>query len=139
MQIHCFITGHLDRSESSFSIVGIIGHWLADEFEYREKLELQGIYSGENLVIALENMLIELCLKDKLISITGDNASNNEAMATDLFFSLSYRPTVDDAKPAWLYRGVDSYIRCLAHVLNMIVKDILRALGSGTLEQAQAA
>lgn len=84
-------------------------------------------------------MLIELGLEDKLISITGDNASNNEAMASELYFSLSDRSRVQDAIPAPLYRGLDSYIRCLAHILNLIVKDILRNLGSGTMEQAQAA
>lgn len=84
-------------------------------------------------------MLIELSLEDKLISITGDNASNTEAIASELYFSLSDRPRVEDAMPAPLYRGLDSYIRCLAHVLNLIVKDILRNLGSGTMEQAQVA
>ncbi|KAJ5288432.1 hypothetical protein N7508_011207 [Penicillium antarcticum] len=110
-------------------ICWIIGHGLTDEFEYRERLlefaELQGIHSGENLSIAVENMLIELGLEDKLSSITGDNASNNEAMASELFLSLSDRPGVEEAMPAPLYRGLDSYIRCLAHVLNLIVKDIL--------------
>jgi hypothetical protein len=116
---------------------------LTGEFEYRERLleftELQGIHSGENLAIAVENMLIELGIEDKLISITGDNASNNESMASELYFSLSDRPRVEDTTPAPLYRGLDSYIRCLAHVLNRIVKDILRTLGSGTMEQAQVA
>jgi hypothetical protein len=129
-------------SQNQLPILGIIGHWLTDEFEYRERLlefaELQGIHSGENLAGVVENMLIELSLEDKLVSITGDNASNNEAMASELFFSLSDRPREQDAMPAPLYRGLDSYIRCLAHVLNLIVKDILHALGSGTMEQAQA-
>ncbi|KAJ5300165.1 hypothetical protein N7508_007408 [Penicillium antarcticum] len=130
-------------SQNHLPILGVIGHWLTDEFEYRERLlefaELQGIHSGENLSIAVENMLIELGLEDKLISITGDNASNNEAMASELFFSLSDRPGVKEAMPAPLNRGLDSYIRCLAHVLNLIVKDILRNLGSGTMKQAQVA
>ncbi|KAJ5082309.1 hypothetical protein N7532_011352 [Penicillium argentinense] len=97
------------------------------------------IQDGENLAIAVENMLIELSLEDKLISITGDNASNNEAMASELYFFLSDRPRVEDAMLAPLYRGLDSYIRCLAHVLNLIVKDILRNLGSGMVEGAQVA
>ncbi|KAJ6038636.1 hypothetical protein N7460_007353 [Penicillium canescens] len=130
-------------SQNHLPILGIIGHWLTDEFEYRERLleftELQGVHSGENLAIAVENMLTELSLEDKLISITGDNASNNEAMASELYFSLSDRPRGADAMPAPLYRGLDSYIRCLAHVLNLIVKDILRNVGSGTMEQAQVA
>ncbi|OQD74710.1 hypothetical protein PENANT_c169G07139 [Penicillium antarcticum] len=120
------------ESQNHLPILGIIGHGLTDEFEYRERLlefaELQGIHSGENLSIAVENMLIELGLEDKLSSITGDNASNNEAMASELFLSLSDRPGVEEAMPAPLYRGLDSYIRCLAHVLNLIVKDILRKL-----------
>jgi len=78
-----------------------------------------------------------LGLEDKLISITGDNASNNKAIASELFFSLSDRPRVEEAMLALLYRGLNSYIRCLAHALNLIVKDILRNLGSGTIEQAQ--
>lgn len=41
--------------------------------------------------------------------------------------------------PAPLYRGLDSYNRCLDHVLNLILRDILRKLGSGTMEQAQVA
>ncbi|KAJ6125923.1 hypothetical protein N7471_010416 [Penicillium samsonianum] len=130
-------------SQNHLPILGIIGHWLTDEFEYRERLleftELQGIHSGENLAIAVENMLIELSLEEKLISITGDNASNNEAMASELYFSLSDRPRMEDAMPEPLYRGLDSYIRCLAHVLNLIVEDILRNLGPGTMEQAQVA
>ncbi|KAJ6125386.1 hypothetical protein N7471_012703 [Penicillium samsonianum] len=40
-------------------------------------------------------MLNELSLEDKLISIIGDNASNNEAMASELYFSLSDRPRIN--------------------------------------------
>lgn len=128
-------------SQNNLPTLGLIGHWLTGEFEYREKLleftELQGMHSGENPAIAVENMVIELSLEDKLISITGDNANNNESMAYELYFSLSDRPRVEDAIPAPLYGGLDSYIRCLAHVLNLIVKDILRNLRSGMMEQAQ--
>jgi hypothetical protein len=130
-------------SQNHLPILGVIGHWLTEEFEYRERVleftELQGAHSGENLASAVENMLVELSLEHKLISITGDNASNNEAMASELYFSLSNRFGEQDENSTLLYRGLDSYIRCLAHVLNLIVKDILRALKSGDTEQAQAA
>jgi hypothetical protein len=36
------------------------------------------------------------------------------------------------------FHGLDSYIRCLAHILNLIVKDILRALKSGSTQEAYA-
>jgi hypothetical protein len=65
-----------------------------------EFTELQGTHSGENLANAVENMLVELNLEHKLISITGDNAGNNEAMASELYFSLSDRSREQDANPA---------------------------------------
>ncbi|ODQ70695.1 hypothetical protein LIPSTDRAFT_156155, partial [Lipomyces starkeyi NRRL Y-11557] len=34
------------------------------------------------------------------------------------------------------FRGLESYVRCLAHILNLIVKDILSALKSGTAAEA---
>lgn len=37
-------------------------------------------HSGENLAAAVEEMLVELDLEYKLITITGDNASNNERL-----------------------------------------------------------
>jgi hypothetical protein len=70
-------------------MIGIIGHWLTPDFVYREKVldfaELRGIYSGENLATVVFNLLSELNLQKKLLVITGDNASNNEAMVSILY------------------------------------------------------
>jgi len=51
-----------------------------------------------------------------------------------LSMSISDRPRVEEAILALLYRGLNSYIRYLAYILNLIVKDILRNLGLGTIE-----
>jgi hypothetical protein len=68
-------------SKNHIPILGIVGHWLTEDFVYREKVleftELHGPHSGENLAAAVEILLIELNLEHKLLSITGDNASNN--------------------------------------------------------------
>lgn len=41
-------------SQNHLPILGVIGHWLTEEFEYREKAlefkELHGPHSGENLL-----------------------------------------------------------------------------------------
>ena len=122
-------------SKNHIPILGVIGHWLTEEFEYREKVlefkELRGPHSGENLAAAIQALLIELNLERKLLSITGDNASNNERMAVELFNSLQKTYGADS-----LFCGLDSYIRCLAHIINLIVKDILQALKSGSAEEA---
>jgi hypothetical protein len=126
-------------SKNQLPILGVIGHWLTEDFSYTERvlefIELQGIHSGENLASAIQTMLSQLDLQEKLITITGDNAGNNEVMASELFHTL--KETAFD-KDKIQFQGLDSYIRCLAHVLNLIVKDILRALKSGTTKEAFA-
>lgn len=76
----------------------------------------------------LWNMLAELQLEKKLLTITADNASNNETLASELFFNLSEKYASDDSSSSsgarLRFQGVDSYIRCLAHILNLIVKDM---------------
>ena len=122
-------------SKNHIPILGVIDHWLTEEFEYREKVlefkELHGPHSGENLAAAIQALLVELNLERKLLSITGDNASNNERMVLELFDSLQKTYGTDS-----LFCGLDSYIRCLAHIINLIVKDILQALKSGSAEEA---
>ncbi|ODQ68732.1 hypothetical protein LIPSTDRAFT_60176, partial [Lipomyces starkeyi NRRL Y-11557] len=85
------------------------------------------------LAAAVEGTLSELELERKLIAITGDNASNNESMISALDENL--RRKHGDAVR---FRGLDSYIRCLAHILNLIVQDILHALKSGNAGEACA-
>ncbi|KAK9364418.1 ribonuclease H-like domain-containing protein [Lipomyces kononenkoae] len=132
-------------SRNHLPIIGMIGHWVTNNFEYRERVldfrEIYGTHSGENLSAAVETTLAELGLERKLITITGDNASNNQTVASELFYCLSEKLDLqeDSNDSVLLYRGLDSYIRCLAHILNLIVKDILRVLKSGNVEEASAA
>ena len=122
-------------SQNHLPILGVIGHWLTEEFEYREKVlefkELHGPHSGENLAAAVESLLIELGLEQKLLSITGDNASNNERMVLQLSQNLQKKHEIN-----LLFSGLGSYVRCLAHIINLIVKDILGALRSGNIGEA---
>ncbi|KAJ6000878.1 hypothetical protein N7481_001287 [Penicillium waksmanii] len=90
-------------------------YWLSKEF--------RGIHNGENLAIIVEKLLIELSLKDKLISITGDNTSNNKAIALK----------VEDIILALLYQGLNSYLCYLAYILNLIIIDIPCTLGLAAL------
>ncbi|KAK9364464.1 hypothetical protein V1509DRAFT_643652 [Lipomyces kononenkoae] len=66
-------------SKNNLSILGVVGHWLAPEFVYKERVlefkELNGLHSGENLAMVVGDLLEELNLNAKLLTITGDNAS----------------------------------------------------------------
>jgi hypothetical protein len=56
-------------------------------------------------------------------------------MVSELFHSLQETAFEKDTSKIQ-FQGLDSYVRCIAHILNLIVKDILRALKSGTTKEA---
>lgn len=89
-------------------------------------------------------MLQELKLESKLIAIIADNADNNKTLVDHLHIQLlkSYDDEPDvsglrNLKPLMRFQGQKSYIRCLVHILNLIVKDILLQLKLGTMKSAK--
>jgi hAT family C-terminal dimerisation region len=126
-------------SKNFKAILGVIGHWLTADFQYQERVleftEMHSVHSGENMAQTVEEILEELGIRYKLLAITTDNASNNETLVSELFFNLS---TVDNPEQL-RFLGLDSFIRCAAHVLNLIVTDILSDLKAGEHSSAMAA
>jgi hypothetical protein len=77
----------------------------------------------------------------RLLTITSDNALNNNTLCVNLYKLLlrEYNDYLDNflARGAIIrFRGDASRIWCFAHVLNLIVKAILKELGSSTYKQA---
>jgi hypothetical protein len=124
----------------------VIGHWITPDFEKRELIldfvEIQGAHSGENLADSLLNMVHELEIALKLLTITGDNASNNgtlcDALYTELLKTYDDEDDVFRIKPLMRFRYRKSFIRCLAYVINLIYKEILATLSLGSAREAQA-
>ena len=98
-------------SPNQLSILGVVGHWLTPNFEYKEKLlefaELPESESGDDMALMLDGTLVELGLEEKLVAITGDNASNNGRMADQLETILANR----SAGRSLRFQGSQSYIR----------------------------
>jgi hypothetical protein len=128
-------------------MLAINGTWLGPNFEqYRaclEFIEIQGSHSGENLAATVFKTLKRLGLLQKLLTITSDNASNNDTLCRHLHSILSR--LFDDhleehpiRNGTMRFKGEESRIQCFAHILNLMVKDILKFLGSSTHKDATA-
>jgi hypothetical protein len=85
----------------------------------------------------------KLKILHKIISITRDNASNNDTCARHLYKMLSY--IYDKHLNNMLlysqlirFKGEASKIDCFAHINNLIIKAILKLLGLSTYKDAIA-
>ncbi len=82
---------------------------------------------------------------DKLVATTGDNASNNPTLCRHLYKLLSKDFTNDiamadclfDPRELMQFKGDKSFVRCLAHNLNLIAKAIPKALNAGSHKDAK--
>ena len=81
-------------------------------------------HSGKNITTLINDEIIDLGIRDKIFTITLDNASNYDAAIQRL--KKIWQIKKDDAK---LF-----HVRCCAHILNLIVKDGLKQVDS-TLEK----
>ncbi|KAJ5244715.1 hypothetical protein N7489_004811 [Penicillium chrysogenum] len=133
-------------SKDSKSTLGVIGHWLTAYFQYQERVleftEIHGVRSGGNTSEIIWTLPGELRIEHKLLAITADNATNNEGLLSELCPNLNNEvqgrdAAASDAK-SLRFQGADSYIRCSAHVLNLIVGDVLSMLKAGDHPSAVA-
>ena len=87
-------------------------------------------------------LLEELAIAPKLLTITGDNASNNGTLCDSLHEELLKKYDNDDDRfrigPLMWFRGRQSFIPCLAHILNLICKGVLASLKAGLAREAKA-
>ncbi|KAJ5193615.1 hypothetical protein N7491_000946 [Penicillium cf. griseofulvum] len=116
------------KLENQIAIMDIIGHWITPDFEKRDELleftEINGPHSGENLAEVVLKMLAELDIAPKLLTITWDNAGNNGTLCDSLHDQLLKRYDNDDGRfrirPLMRFRGRQSFIPCLAHIINVL-------------------
>ncbi|KAJ5244686.1 hypothetical protein N7489_004782 [Penicillium chrysogenum] len=99
-------------SQNSLPMLAINAHWMSSAFQqYRACIEFVGIegsHSGENLANIVATVLERFHISDKVMTITADNASNNDTLHRYLYQKLSQRShkeacdLLDDvAKRSW--------------------------------------
>ena len=106
-----------------------------------EFIEIEGSYSRENLATIIYKAFKKHKLLQKLLSITTNNALNNSTLCCHLYASLK-RQFDNHLKEFLLkegiirFKGEASRIRCFAYILNLVVKVILKDLGSNIHKDA---
>jgi hypothetical protein len=147
LEVNCVsisFTLDLWTSPNRTPILAIIGHWYTPDFEEREEVlefvEVHGSHTGEVLAEAVLKVLKELKIKHKLFAITGDNAGNNSTLCQALYDSLKHE--FDDkfspiGRPRMRFHGKSSWIRCLAHIIALICKDVLSDVKAGSAKEAK--
>ena len=79
-------------------------------------------HSGVAICDALRNGLVDWEIKDKVWTVTVDNASYNDVAVRMLKDNLSYKNKLP-------LSGKLFHVRCCAHILNLLVQDGLSEIG----------
>ena len=125
-------------SGNHLSILGVIGHTVVGGQlqEYVLALqEIQGHHTGENLAPIVLAILQDYSITHKLGYIQMDNATNNDtliaALSSGISLSLSYSNYYTNILLLGLpydYDATEHRVRCLGHILNLVVQDFLCVL-----------
>ncbi|KNE92781.1 hypothetical protein PSTG_13838 [Puccinia striiformis f. sp. tritici PST-78] len=111
------------QSPNGYDIVGAVIYRLLDDGVSKAKLEampldfvqLKERHTGEYLARMVKYIVEKFGIENRICGIVSDNAANNGTMIAEL------------EKLDWKrFKGEPQWIRCFAHILNLIVKAILR-------------
>uniref|UniRef100_A0A8R7QME6 BED-type domain-containing protein n=1 Tax=Triticum urartu TaxID=4572 RepID=A0A8R7QME6_TRIUA len=114
------LTTDLWTSNQTISYMCVVAHYIDEDWKMQTRvlafIELDPPHSGNVIADALYVCVTEWKIENKIMSVTLDNASNNDG-------------AVDALKAKFLVRrGADFdaqyfHVRCCAHILNLVVQD----------------
>ena len=114
------LTCDLWTSPNSMSIFGVTCHWISNDWVLQyillDAVKIEGDHSGINIGDHLIEIIDNFDIRDKILSITADNASSNSSMATYLNTSM----------PQFIMS--QHLLGCAGHVLNLAAKADLSVL-----------
>ncbi|CAB5217264.1 unnamed protein product, partial [Rhizophagus irregularis] len=114
-------------SMNGYAFLAITTHWITKDWRLQDKLldfiDLSGPHSGENLCNAFVKSCHEFGILAKVFAVTSDNASNN----------ITFMKHLEDVchKENIFFNAINSHCRCLAHIINLVVQEILKQLKAG--------
>jgi hypothetical protein len=118
------VTCDVWTSKNQLSFFGFTIHYIDDEWKLQENLLtfkfLEGEHDGESLSVAFIDVLEQFGIADRLLGVTGDNATNNSTMIARMEQYYHDRYPEAGFSVAW------NRIECMAHVLNLGAQQILK-------------
>jgi hypothetical protein len=113
--------------------LAVKAYFINDKWQLKERLldfiPVRGSHTGEAMARALNDLLTFTGTKDRLLAITCDNAGNNGTLASHLEETLENDGIVWSAK--------ENIIPCVAHIINLVVQDIILHLKLAASEQME--
>ncbi|PLW25417.1 hypothetical protein PCANC_27571 [Puccinia coronata f. sp. avenae] len=120
MILHPTVLKHIPLDKVISRLIHMI--YTAIQDSYRAKLCLGKSHTGQYLADTLRAVVEKFGIQDKIRQICGivtENASNNAVMVSEM------------KRFKWAqFEGNQHWIRCYAHILNLIVQSILRLFGT---------
>jgi hypothetical protein len=114
-------------STGRLSFIAVTVYFIDKDWNHHEVLigfeHLEGVHTGVELARVINGVVTKAGLEGRIISITTDNASNNSTMVSE--FNELLHEVVRESR---ILGGHVQQIPCLAHVLQLILKDMLGSL-----------
>ncbi|KNE95440.1 hypothetical protein PSTG_11293 [Puccinia striiformis f. sp. tritici PST-78] len=114
------------QAPNGFDVIGAVIYRLKEDKSGQLQLnampldfvKLKGSHTGKYLARMVQYIVEKFGIQNRICGIVSDNASNNAMMVTKL------------ANLKWKhFQGEPQWIRCFAHILNLVVKAILQPFG----------
>ncbi|XP_044369507.1 zinc finger BED domain-containing protein RICESLEEPER 1-like [Triticum aestivum] len=122
---HICLTSDLWTSNQNLSYMALVAHYIDVDWVMQCRvlnfIELDPPHSGSIIAQAIFECLCEWKIEDKVISITVDNARNNDGAVRNLINKFVARKV-----PGFI--STHFHVRCCAHIVNLVVNDGLEPL-----------
>ena len=110
------LTADIGKAANHLDYLTVTAHWIDDEFNMQSRIlalkyDEDQSHNARYIVETICNVIVFFSINDKIMSITFDNASNNNASIPFLVERL--KPPLEAI----------FHIRCACHVLNLVVND----------------
>ena len=120
-------------ANNHLSFLAIKGYYINSDWKLCEKLldfvPIRGSHTGASMASEVLQVLLNTKTQRRLLAITADNASNNTTLAYNLEAKLEELHIYWDSK--------ENTIPCLAHIINLVVQDIIRHLKLATSNEQE--